>query len=375
MINQVNKNVLIETIQLLLYKEEVSILENLDIEDDTVFLEPLLFAYFNSKKEGLYSNSLLTEIMQGYFVETGHLLLNESYNDEGIAYVPNLGYFDKLGNKNDDILKIDVFEIVKVNHPLIEKYFIESYKGHIINIAPKHNCVWKDNYKELEKSILIIKEHLPEFYNDLVFANKRVYLHDNPKILNFTTIETLGMLYFYVVDSQNLIYFIEELIHQGSHNFLYYVLHNKKDYFKIDVDKIIMRELTHQDWDYRNVYGAFHGVYTVFKRVECFDILLSKNVFKGEHKHELLGRLTDQFSRFRTGLELLNLDEVYTEKGKQFYLEIDSKCAKLMEKYSFLKSIFDLSNRDLDFNYKEFCLLNPIEKFYSLESEGKFNFF
>ena len=48
-----NKTKLIETIQLLLYKENPSLLEKVDFEDDNIFLDPLLFAYFNSKKDNL----------------------------------------------------------------------------------------------------------------------------------------------------------------------------------------------------------------------------------------------------------------------------------------------------------------------------------
>ena len=369
-----NQIEIINTIKLLIYKENPSILEKLDFENETIFLEPLLFAYFNSKKENLFTETLLIEILQGYFVETEPLLLKESFNKYGVAYVPNLGYFDKDGNKIEDILNIDNFEILKTAHPILEKYFIEYYKGHIVNPNPEHKSVWRESIKDLEKSILIIKEHLPVFYNELVFANKKIYLHNNPKILNFTSIETLGMLCFYVLESKNVIYFIEEIIHQASHNFLYYVVQNRKEYFKIDVDNIIMRELTKQEWDYRNVYGAFHGLYTVTKRVECFDILLTKNIFKGREKHKLLGRMADMFPRFQTGLELLNLDEVYTKKGKDLYLELTQKCQKILDKYEKIKNEFDLSHRDLDFRYNEFCLTNSYEDFLEKDNQNYYNF-
>ena len=369
-----NKTKLIETIQLLLYKENPSLLEKVNFDDVNIFLEPFLFAYFNSKKDNLFSETMLYEIMQGYFVEQKPLLVKESYNNEGVAYLPNIGYFDKEGNKIDDILKIDAFEILKTCHPLLEKYFVEFYKGHIVNANPPHNSVWQENYKELEQAILIIKEHLPEFYKELIFANKRIYLHDNPKILNFTSIETIGMLYFYVLGKNNLIYFIEEIIHQASHNYLYYVMFNKEEFFKIDSLTTIMRDLTKQDWDYRNLYGAFHGLYTVTRRVECFDILLSKNVFSGCEKHELLGRMADMFPRFQTGLELLNLDEVYNEKGKEMYLELTQKCQTILKKYEKILKDFDLSHRDLDFRYNEFCLTNSYENFVEKDKQGYYNF-
>jgi hypothetical protein len=368
-----NKLEIINTIKILIYKESRTLLEKVDFEDDNVFLEPLLFAYFNSKKENLFSIEMLEEIVQGYFLEKEGDKIFHSYNENNIAYVPNLGYFEN-GKKVENILKVDVFEIQKEIHPTQKSYFREVYKGHILNYNPVYNSVWKRYHKELEKSILIIKNHLPDFYQELFFANRKIYLHDNPKILNFTTIETLGVLYFYVIGNENLIYFIEELIHQGSHNFLYYVVHNRKDYFKIDVDNLIMRDFTKQEWDYRNIYGAFHGLYTVTKRVECFDILLSNNVFCGREKHELLGRLTDQFGRHRTGLELLNLEKVFTEQGMLYYKELDTKCVTILNKYKKLLSIFDISSVDLDFRYNGFCLLNPIEEFYKNEEKGIFNF-
>jgi hypothetical protein len=362
------------TIKLLIYKENPSLLEKVDFEDDSIFLDPLFFAYFNSKKANLFSAEMLTEIMQGYFIEKKSLILIESFNESGVAYLPCLGYFDHENRKVDAILKVDNFEILKEVHPVLERYFVEYYKGHIVNPKPQYASVWKDNYQELEKAILIVKEHLPVFYEELVFANKKIYLHNNPKILNFASIETLGMLYFYVLGNNNLIYYIEELIHQGSHNFLYYVVHYRKEYFKIDVDNIIMRDLTKQNWDYRNVYGAFHGLFTVTQRVECFDILLSKNVFSGREKHELLGRLTDQFSRFRTGLELLNLEEVYTPKGIEYYNALDQKCMNILHKYKKLEQEFDLSNRDLDFRYHDFCTLNPYDLFLEKDKNNHYQF-
>ena len=134
-----------------------------------------------------------------------------------------------------------------------------------------------------------------------------------------------------------------------------------------------MKDLTKQNWDYRNIYGAFHGLYTVTKRIENFDILISKNVFKGEQKHELLGRMSDMYLRFQTGLEQLNLDFVFTEKGKQFYNELTSKGLSIIKKYEILME-FDLKNRDLDFRYEKFCVYNSYEDFIEKENKGHYNF-
>ena len=48
----------INTIKLLIYKEKPSLLEKVDFEDDNIFLDPLLFAYFNSKKDKINTRKL-----------------------------------------------------------------------------------------------------------------------------------------------------------------------------------------------------------------------------------------------------------------------------------------------------------------------------
>lgn len=371
----INQTKITDAIKLLIYKEDIDITKKISLNDNNTLLEPLLYSYFNSKKDGSFPKKMLDEILYGYFIEKGKLKITHSFNKNGIAYIPQVGYFKK-GEKTpyEPVLKNGDFEILKEVHPTLEKYFVEFYKGHIVNQTPEHSSVWKAHSKDLFKAIEIIKKHLPDFYKELTFANKKIYLHDNPKILNFTSVETLGMLYFYVIGSSNLIYFIEELIHQGSHNYLYYVVHNRKDYFKIDVDNLVMRDITNQQWDYRTIYGAFHGLFTVTQRVECFDKLLAQNVFSGREKHELMGRLTDQFARYRTGLELLDLSKVYTQKGIEFYNELDTKCASILEKYASLKDEFDLSNRDLDFRYDDFCKLNPFEDFLKKDQNNYYKF-
>ncbi len=51
-----------ENIQILLYKETSSLLEKLNFENDKTFSEPLLFAYFNSKKHTPFPKEVLEEL-------------------------------------------------------------------------------------------------------------------------------------------------------------------------------------------------------------------------------------------------------------------------------------------------------------------------
>jgi hypothetical protein len=125
---------LIKTIQLLLYKENPSILEKIDFENDFIFLEPLLFAYFNGKKENLFTTQMLTEILQGYFVKKEPLILDESYDNDGIAYIPQIGYFKNGVNnflESISIIKNTKIELLKYPVKLLETTF-KNPKGEFI---------------------------------------------------------------------------------------------------------------------------------------------------------------------------------------------------------------------------------------------------
>lgn len=365
---------LFDVIKTLFYQKEPYLISFLSI-DDKVFSEPLLFAYFNSKQYSFYPKEILEEIMQGYFTEKEPLKMEHSYNKNGIAYIPEMGYYNHNKELIEPTLEIEGLEVVKELHPLMHRYLFEYYKGHITNPNPDYESDWKNHVATLEKALKVLKEYTPDYFKEFQAVNKKIFLHNNSKIINFTSIETLGMLYFYTTQkSSTMMYFVEELIHQGAHNIFYHIIFNKNDFFKIDAPNTMMRDLTKQQWDYRDVYGAFHGIYTVYRRLECYDILLQKKALKGKDKHELLGRMTDQFYRFRTGLELLNFDEVYTEKGRDLYLELDKKGQSIINKYSKLKDEFDLSKRDLDFRYEQFCKYNPYEEFLEKDQQGFYNF-
>ncbi|WP_370408899.1 hypothetical protein [Tenacibaculum dicentrarchi] len=127
------KEKIIETIKILIYKENKELFEKLDYDRDEIYTKPLLFAYFNSRRKEEVSSQLLFEILQG-FLDVEKLRLNLSYNKDNISYIPDKGYYKKGSNKQYlTILKYKDFEIIKELPDLLNNYFVEFYKGHIIN--------------------------------------------------------------------------------------------------------------------------------------------------------------------------------------------------------------------------------------------------
>lgn len=116
-----NQATIIDTIKVILYKNHPIFLEKLNFEDDNTFLEPLLFVYLNNKNS--FGPKALKEILQGYFSEKKTLKVDISYNKEGIAYLPRIGYFHKGETKpfqNIAIIEGTTIEVLFYPTPYLE---------------------------------------------------------------------------------------------------------------------------------------------------------------------------------------------------------------------------------------------------------------
>ena len=99
-----------DIIQLLIYRKNLNILNN----GDDFFAEPLVFAYFNNKKDNLFPKAVLKEILQGYLLKKGPLKIKYSFNQNGVAYIPKLGYFkEREITPFEPILMLEDFEVLK----------------------------------------------------------------------------------------------------------------------------------------------------------------------------------------------------------------------------------------------------------------------
>ena len=90
-----NKAKLAENMKVLLHEENNEIFDRLDFNNDNIFLEPLLFNYFNTGiDERKYK---LDQILFSYLLEEKEVLIY--FDSMGNSYIPNLGYV-KSNKKN-----------------------------------------------------------------------------------------------------------------------------------------------------------------------------------------------------------------------------------------------------------------------------------
>ena len=365
-------NDITNNIKLLLYKENPSLLEKIDFEDENVFLEPLLFAYFNSKKDNLFTKEMLTEIMQGYFVEKEPLLVKESFNNEGVAYLPNLGYFHKNKTKVDDICIIQNSSIELLIHSIIHlKTIFKDFNEN--NIDESKIEISKEfslkHVNVLTNALQYIKTSNKVHYDLIVQCCKKIVLFKtNPKNTNsFATINAHGIAFFNVYqENYDEVFFVDDIAHQTGHIIMTTILFERKKYFLIDENQNI-GTFTKNKSEYRSFYILFHALYTYYTTFLCLDDCLENNCFNKRQTHEAKGRIGFYLQKCKSDLlnfeKVINyyngLESVLSSQGIEIFKNIANKYFEVLKKHEEV-TLFKYKNQPYNFTYSEFVKLNPL---------------
>jgi hypothetical protein len=389
---------LAEKIKLLVCHAESELFERLDFNDDSIFLEPFLFSYFTRKVKSPIG---LHQLLFGYIEPLRRYDSIDVHADEaGIIYLPNIGYFyTDLRNENAALhydRGTDQFQIKKNNNLVAFRFdpplmiagtSIEVYKHHHPFFHP-YFAEWNEETKDFEnfgapveitrtteqhldnltQTFALLKRFSPEQIDQYAASTRRIVLFNNSKIRNFAVRDMHGMAFINGNSDDTVIYFLEEVIHQCSHNFFNAVTANLSDHFRIDAETPL-KKYSHDEGEFRSIYSAHHGLYTVATRMACFDNCIDG--LDGAELLEVVGRFADLRMRFRNGLDKLDYEEVFTPLGHHVYIMLDEFCSQIFDKRHYLIYKFDYTYQNAGFNFQKFAQLNSFEKMKALLDSGR----
>jgi len=370
-----NKEVIINTIKILIYKKFPEIFKKINFNDDNLFLEPLLFSFFNSEKEGINSKETLEEILQGYFIKSEKLKINESFNKNVIAYIPQIGYFKK-GEETPflpiQLIKGTNIEILKYSHPLIDMVFGIASEG---KINGENFTVDKDLYQKyigyLTNAFQFIKTTTYQHF-DLIEKSCRkciLFKTDTNNTNSFATINAHGMVFFNVYqEDYDEVFFVDDIAHQTGHIILTTLFFNRKEYFIIDENENI-KSKTGKIEEYRSFYILFHALYTYYTSMMCLDKCIENDYFDKRQLHEASGRIGFYLRKLQLDLENFykviqfyqGIEFCLTKKGIDLFKSLMNKFGILESKWQSKTQEFNYNNQPYNFTYKEFVKLNPLE--------------
>lgn len=365
------KIIISNNIKVLLYNIVPTLLEKLDLDNDDIFLEPMLFAYFNSKLNINHPPEMIIEIMQGYISNQREVNIKYLYNRDNIAYLPNLGYFKKGETEPfEQILFIENTSIQILKYPikLLETIFRNTFEELIpfskIEIS---NKLLERNIKALTKAFNLIKYNSKEHYNLIEGCCKYcIIFKTNPNNTNsFATINAHGIAFFNVYqDDYDEVFFVDDIAHQTGHIILTTLFFERKRIFIIDESKNIGEILNTND--YRSFYTLFHALYTYYTSLVCLNDCLINYSFNSKQELEAKGRVGFYLSKFKLDLNNFEnvikhykgIDNVLAESGISLYLQIRNKYFEIFNTWNSIVMKFDYSNQKYNFAFKNFLELN-----------------
>ena len=372
-IRVINKDEIINSIKLLIYNDSPSLLEKINFDDDTIYLEPLLFSYFNCKKDDFFSKEVLEEILQGYYINKEELKIEYSYNKNGIVYVPKRGYFKKQSKRAFlpiAFINGTSIEIIKYSHPLIDSVFKIGSDNKINENNIKFNeDVYNQNIGFLKNAFDFIKLSSKKHYDLIEQCCKKVVLFEtDPENINsFATINAHGIAFFNTYQKDyDEVFFVDDITHQTGHIILTTILFKRKDYFLINENENI-KIITKNKREYRSFYILFHALYTYYSSLTCLDNCIEYKCFNKRQTYEAKGRIGFYINKCLLDLSnfekvvkhFKGIENVLTKEGIDLFNEIKNKLIEVINKWYSITIIFHYNNQPYNFTYSEFIKLNP----------------
>lgn len=361
----------INTIKILLYKEAPHIFEKIDFDNDEIFCSPLLFAFFRHKVINTFTpeeeKALLEEFMQGYYVEKPEAYnIAHLYNEEGIAYMPSVGYFKKGENTPfapTAHVKDSSIKILRCATPFLK----------VILDIPLEDQRWDDELYtnrigQLNNAMDLIRKNVPDQYKLIDQCCEYIYLFNtDPNNSNsFASGNALGLAFFNVYQEEyNEIFFIDDIAHQTGHVIMNNLMFSKPTFYKIDQTQAVEEILGRPD--HRNVNILIHALYTYYTTFYCLDECIAANSFEGKLYKEALARIGFYQRKCHTDLQILDvvikhfggLENMLTDKGLKVMKSITNKFEEITQKWGETINAYDFSNQTYNFSFKLFEELNP----------------
>lgn len=326
MINKIDikLNELANTIRILVYQNSPNLLTDLDLDNDDIFLEPLLLSYFNQEK---LNKNMLSELMLG-FRNVKDIKISTLYNRENIAYLPNLGYFKKGENKI--FSKIHLIESCNIE---VLKYDIPLLRDMIHLMSPKapindddllmNKSLFDKNIEYLNIAFKFYHSYVSSYFYLLSKTLKKcVFFKVKGKIgKSFSSIKTHGIIFFNIFDDkkhhQDEIYFIDNLGTCAGQMFFITIFHNLKSIFKIAYNTRVFDIIpTKED---RNIYTLFFNFFTEANGAFCLNEILEKAPLSIEQKKEIELRLILHLKKSTSDKEVIEeLIRHYSKKENLF---------------------------------------------------------
>lgn len=392
----VGRSEITENMRILLYRLIPEYFELLDFDDEDIFLEPLLFAYFHLQ---INDTDILKQIMYGSIEPADrpkHLTVKA--DKHGNIYLPRIGWIKnvekgkkfKLENINDEYY-------LDGNNIEVEPLHINNKLG--IEVLKYPLEMLDDRYYDAAKNIIDVK--VTEAFNDFVdtFDNTLDYIADNagwlaallkkscfksvifddytdPVESKFCKRNSFASLRVKCISFHNVyqpwyneVFFLDDISHQMGHVIFTLLTNNKSRFYRVDPETIFKSNSEYGKRidliEDRNYEVIFHALYTYFLTLNILDAALESNDFSDDKVAEIKGRIAFYMRKCSLDFELFEdfdkheiAQQIYTPEGFYIYMSMKQTFALIYKKYESIATIYNFNNQSYNYNHRKFLEVN-----------------
>ncbi|PTX64115.1 hypothetical protein C8N46_101725 [Kordia periserrulae] len=371
----IKQNALADIVRILIYKEDASLLTKVNLEDDHVFLEPLLMAYFNkAQTEKSFPEGMLPALLQGFFLEAEIIATDVLCNTNDIAYVPEKGYYKKGATSPFEgvhIIPETTVEVLKYEVPLLRNVIhIVSKRDPIAeNDLVMNTSLFDHNITPLTNAFQHLKKNNSDFYNliDLCVKKCAFYKLIGRYSRSFASINANGTIYFAIPDGKDAedeVYFLD-MIGFFTGKMLHTTLfHKQEELFKIN-HRTRTTEIVETE-EHRNIYTLYNNTFCNVMACVSLESCVTSDTFSEQQQQDAKARMALYLKKYQVDSQKLEaviahfsgIENVFVKDGIQIYHFMTNHANRILENHEDILDDFDFSNFHYRMEYPEFSKIN-----------------
>lgn len=373
---QQNQIELADTMRLMLYQLYPAWFEKLDYNDDRIFLEPALFYLFSDKST---IQLPIEQILYGYVPETDRPKRIRCLTDPfGLAHLPNFGVYQtdkrtesiQIGipsaqeayDLGDRIFlkKIPISRIPNTALSICDflPFILYTEKERSGIVAESASVTKSAHRSNLEKAINLLQLSTPFFWKLVEQSTREIAVFNSPNLRSMGAISYYGTAFLNTEgQSHDEVFFIDDLAHQIGHLLFYVLTLKSEDFLKVP-KTMPLAKITGVSYENREVYGAFHGLFTYTTILHGLQACLVSNALTEHQRLEAVARMGFYMEKFAYDLTNLGDQRIFTAKGQSWYDAIREGYFVIQRSWQSEYDRFDYRTQPYIFNFQTFLTTN-----------------
>lgn len=248
--------------------------------------------------------------------------------------------------------EVEGLPVYPCRHPFLRPYTGEHYERTRVTEPTRHNV------GALAEGLRLLAATSPHQHAGLLADVRLVIVLEHPALVSMVPSSLHGAVLLAVGGHESPLFFVEELVGQGSGVGFGELVGDGSAFFAI-APATPMLALGGDVDDGRSFGDVVYGNHALVRTLLAFEPLLDHAPLRGHLRHELLGRIAFALRRLGRGLAHVDHPSLFSEQGLALHRALRRAYARLHGRLGGLLRALDVSDQPGVFEYERFLASNP----------------